>query len=157
MPNQKTCFDKATLASYLGEQLSESEESSIQQHLDDCTHCQQQLEQAAVDQTMWESLKAHVALSTDTSTETEIDRRRQTLIEFLAPTDDPRMLGRLGNYEICGFVGQGSTGIVLKAFESSLNRYVAIKVLSPVTLPTVPPASDSNAKAAPSPPSCTRT
>ena len=131
-PEPKTCFDKATLASYLGEQLSESDESSIQQHLDDCPSCQYQLEQVAADQTMWESLKRHVSFSTDISTESEVDTRRQTLIDFLAPTDDPRMLGRLGNYEICGFIGQGSTGIVLKAFEPSLNRYVAIKVLSPV-------------------------
>ncbi len=132
MPNQKTCFDRTTLANYLSEQLSESEETSIQSHLDDCAHCQQQLEQVAADQTMWASLKQHTPVSTDTSSESEVDQRRQTLIEFLAPTDDPRMLGRLGNYEICGFIGQGSTGIVLKAFEPSLNRYVAIKVLSPV-------------------------
>ncbi|QEG21593.1 protein kinase domain-containing protein [Mariniblastus fucicola] len=134
MPNHqpKTCFEKEVLANYLGEQLSESEEASIQQHLDDCPSCQQQLERVAADQTMWESLKRHVSLSSDISTETETYTRRQTLIEFLAPTDDPRMLGRLGNYEICGFIGQGSTGIVLKAFEPSLNRYVAIKVLSPV-------------------------
>ncbi|MEL6107868.1 MAG: protein kinase, partial [Planctomycetota bacterium] len=132
MPNHQTCFDRATLAEYLSEHLSESEESLIRQHLDDCSHCQQQVEEVAADETLWESLRVHAALSTEDTADDETDQRRQTLIEFLAPTDDPRMLGRLGTYEVCGFIGQGSTGIVLKAFEPSLNRYVAIKVLSPV-------------------------
>ncbi|MEM6470298.1 MAG: protein kinase [Planctomycetota bacterium] len=130
-PTPNTCFDKETLADYLSEKLTETEEAHIQKHLDDCSDCQQQLEQVAADQTMWVSLRQHISLSRDAATEDEIDQRRRTLIDFLAPTDDPRMLGRLGSYEICGFIGQGSTGIVLKAFEPSLNRYVAIKVLSP--------------------------
>jgi serine/threonine-protein kinase len=52
-------------------------------------------------------------------------------LDFLAPTDDPAMLGRVGVYEIAGVVGRGGAGIVLKAFERSLNRFVAIKVLAP--------------------------
>lgn len=51
---------------------------------------------------------------------------------FLAPTDDPQMLGRLGPYEIAGIIGSGGMGVVLKGFDRSLNRYVAIKILSPV-------------------------
>jgi serine/threonine protein kinase len=42
------------------------------------------------------------------------------------------MMGRFGGYEIAGIVGHGGMGIVLKGFESPLNRYVAIKVLSPL-------------------------
>ena len=52
-------------------------------------------------------------------------------MEFLGPTDNPDMMGRLGPYEVCGVVGRGSTGIVLKALEQRLNRFVAIKVLAP--------------------------
>ncbi|MEM1070966.1 MAG: protein kinase, partial [Planctomycetota bacterium] len=131
MPLPKTCFDKATLADYLSEQLSESEESTIQTHLDDCAQCQQQLHEVAADQTMWSSLNQHVPTALDDASDSGDDQPLQTLTEFLAPTDDPQMIGRLGRYEICGFIGQGSTGIVVKAFEPSLNRYVAIKVLSP--------------------------
>ncbi|TWU58992.1 Serine/threonine-protein kinase PrkC [Rubripirellula tenax] len=50
---------------------------------------------------------------------------------WLDPTDDPQSLGRFAGYEIVGIVGHGGMGIVLKGFESSLNRYVAIKVLAP--------------------------
>jgi serine/threonine protein kinase len=52
-------------------------------------------------------------------------------IDFLDPTDDPRMLGRFGGYEIVGVIGYGGMGIVLKGFDGPLNRYVAIKVLAP--------------------------
>jgi serine/threonine protein kinase len=41
------------------------------------------------------------------------------------------MLGRFGGYEITGAIGYGGMGIVLKGLDASLNRYVAIKVLSP--------------------------
>ena len=41
------------------------------------------------------------------------------------------MLGRLGTYEVVGVVGWGGMGVVLKALDPALNRYVAIKVLAP--------------------------
>lgn len=55
----------------------------------------------------------------------------RSVIESLAPTDDPEMLGRLGAYEVSGVVGAGGMGVVLKAFDKSLDRSVAIKVMSP--------------------------
>jgi len=57
--------------------------------------------------------------------------RVDAVLQCLAPTDDPRMLGRFGGYEISGVVGSGGMGVVLKGFDSALNRYVAIKVLAP--------------------------
>ena len=41
------------------------------------------------------------------------------------------MLGQLGGYEVSGVVGAGAMGVVLKASDKSLDRTVAIKVLSP--------------------------
>jgi serine/threonine protein kinase len=41
------------------------------------------------------------------------------------------MLGRVGPYEIAGVVGRGGAGIVLKGFDRSLGRNVAVKVLDP--------------------------
>ena len=55
----------------------------------------------------------------------------QNVIDSLAPSEDPRMLGRLGNYEVSGVVGAGAMGVVLKATDPSLDRAIAIKVLSP--------------------------
>lgn len=44
---------------------------------------------------------------------------------------DSRWLARLGPYEITGFLGRGGMSIVLKAYEESLDRTVALKVLQP--------------------------
>ena len=52
-------------------------------------------------------------------------------LSFLDPTDDPHMLGRFGGYEISGVIGSGGMGMVLKGWDRSLDRYVAIKVLHP--------------------------
>ena len=41
------------------------------------------------------------------------------------------MLGRLGPYEITGIIGSGGMGIVLKGHDRALDRFVAIKLLSP--------------------------
>jgi eukaryotic-like serine/threonine-protein kinase len=59
-----------------------------------------------------------------------------SLQRLLGPTDDPRMMGRIGTYEIVGLLGRGGMGVVFKAFDPSLNRYVAIKMLAPMLIPS---------------------
>lgn len=58
-------------------------------------------------------------------------RLRESVLNLLGPTDDPNMLGRIGQYEITGLLGQGGMGAVFKGFDRSLNRFVAIKMLLP--------------------------
>lgn len=64
---------------------------------------------------------------------------REHLRPFLAEGARPDSLGRLGHYEILQILGQGGFGIVLKAFDDSLHRVVAIKVLHPNLAATSPP------------------
>src|SRR5579883_1805199 len=52
-------------------------------------------------------------------------------LEGLDPPSHPENLGRLGDYELIDWVGQGGMGVVFRAFDAALNRFVAIKLLAP--------------------------
>jgi WD40 repeat protein len=58
---------------------------------------------------------------------------------FLAPSEKPDSLGRLGHYEVLEVIGRGGMGIVLRAFDEKLHRIVAIKVMAPELAATSPP------------------
>jgi DNA-directed RNA polymerase subunit RPC12/RpoP len=49
---------------------------------------------------------------------------------FLRPSERPGVLGTVGDYEVREVIGQGGMGVVLKAFDPGLNRFVAIKVMA---------------------------
>ena len=51
--------------------------------------------------------------------------------QILSPPSHPEMLGRIGRYEVERLIGSGGMGIVFKAFDTELNRPVAVKVLAP--------------------------
>lgn len=53
------------------------------------------------------------------------------LIDLLQPCTTPGRMGRLGVYEIIEVIGRGGFGVVLKAYDTKLQRVVAIKLLSP--------------------------
>ena len=52
-------------------------------------------------------------------------------LDFLQSSSKPGCLGTLGAYEVVGVVGRGAFGIVLRAYDTMLNRIVAIKVMVP--------------------------
>lgn len=54
----------------------------------------------------------------------------------LEPGKRAGSLGRIGTYEILDIIGRGGMGIVLRAFDDTLHRDVAIKVISPTILST---------------------
>lgn len=56
---------------------------------------------------------------------------KEVVLNFLTPSDDPNLLGTLGEYDILELIGHGGMGIVFRALDKKLNRIVAIKVMSP--------------------------
>ena len=59
-------------------------------------------------------------------------------LTFLTPPRRPDSLGRIGHYEVLEVLGKGGFGIVFRAFDETLQRVVAIKVLAPQLAATSP-------------------
>lgn len=142
--NQMTC-DPERIELFLQQQLSDEDQTAFESHLDHCNDCRHRLEATAAGDDIWsevresllsEPLPADSILqpgdsALDSATGSNASFSHDTVLKLLAPTDDDRMIGRLGTYEVVGVIGSGGMGVVLKALETSLNRYVAIKVLAP--------------------------
>jgi eukaryotic-like serine/threonine-protein kinase len=59
-------------------------------------------------------------------------------LTFLAPAKRADSLGRLGHYEALQILGRGGFGIVFRAFDETLQRVVALKVMAPQLAATSP-------------------
>ena len=68
------------------------------------------------------------------------------LREIVEPTDDPRVIGRIGDFEIHEPLGHGGMGIVAKAWDPKLDRFVRSRRSCRNWLPSNRLASDSYAK-----------
>ena len=141
--NQMTC-DPERIELFLQQKLSDEEQTAFELHLDDCDDCRHRLEATAAGEDIWSGVRdsllgQQLPLDCQQSGDSPLDSAtggdasfsHSTVLKLLAPTDEDRMLGRLGTYEVTGVIGSGGMGVVLKAFDAALNLYVAIKVLAP--------------------------
>src|SRR5205823_14433649 len=125
--------------------LSAGDQAELADHLDHCGTCQQELERLAAESRLWDELRHLVGPTNPPMPDRPLDDphgvpraklgpdavREGPELDFLAPSDNPAYLGRLGPYEVIGVLGEGGMGVVLKAFDPALSRIVAIKVLAP--------------------------
>jgi hypothetical protein len=102
--------------------------AGIEQHLERCVPCRDVLDRLVGDDRYLREVRHYLGAEPTVSygPSPAVDES----LDFLAPSDWPDSLGRLGTYEVKGVLGRGGMGVVLKAFDPALNRNVAIKVMS---------------------------
>lgn len=113
-------------------------------HVESCSTCQVRLERMAAESGLWN--EAQAALSnidvlagndSDTDELSHLLGRRsvawdESMIRgLLSPASHPEMLGRIGRYDVERVIGSGGMGVVFKAYDTELNRPVAVKLLAP--------------------------
>lgn len=140
----KTCPDFTLLQLFATGRLSLREFEVVDQHVDTCRNCQQQLADVIED----DSLEA-VSSSTETRSNANLptaflDRLAGHLLERFhhsdleSPTSQRReneplspssVPSQLGDYRIVCEIGRGGMGIVYQAVQITLDRQVALKVM----------------------------
>lgn len=137
---QLTCDDAPLKASLLQDQSPEPNEDLLD-HIETCPRCQERLSELAGPAAMWHGVKDAIAETASSNRQrsfppvnfeqSAIHWTESMAKQLLSPPSHPEMLGRLGRYEVERLIGSGGMGVVFKAFDTELNRPVAIKLLAP--------------------------
>jgi WD40 repeat protein len=141
------CPDNRHLEGLLRESLPEGEQAALTDHVGDCPACQKELDRLAAgptvealrlaergrppsDSAYWAAVRQ---LDQDVTQPGPGSKPRspEVPLDFLLPSDDPAHLGRLDHFAILGVVGRGGMGVVLRGFDTHLQRDVALKILDP--------------------------
>jgi eukaryotic-like serine/threonine-protein kinase len=150
---RKDCPTNDELRKLVREQLPAPRLTTLTNHLDDCPGCRSRLDDLSTDgdvtfsqqlrginkstppreSAFWNAMsQAELALTgtlsgDDFSAATQDDLK----FDFLEPSTLPGRIGKLGAFEVSHMIGRGGMGVVLQAYDGSLQRDVAIKVLDP--------------------------
>ena len=139
----------------LARSMADASDLELEHHLEQCAACRTELERVAAGPQWWERARSYLsdgecppggdefevqdrAVTTDlrragAATVSAADRAQ--LLSWLPsgllqPSPEADKFGSIGAYEVFEPIGRGGMGVVLKAFDPALNRYVAIKVLA---------------------------
>ncbi len=148
MMSQKNLCDDHHLQEMLRGESNGVEAGEMLDHVETCARCQHRLDELAANESEWQ--KAVEVLSSNASEETSegrvgmhaslrlshLDGRPVAWTEsmarqLLSSPSHPEMLGRIGRYDVERLIGSGGMGVVFKAWDTELNRPVAIKLLAP--------------------------
>ena len=157
MTPRSECLSAKTLREFAAQRLDELAAQRVQAHIDSCVACAAAATELRASAEREPSSAFVLDSASGSAPETsryppetpvgaattlektvdqpvELDNLDEDLIiiqRTLRSTGDAKSLGRLGDYEVLGFLGRGGMGVVLQGFDPSLNRPVAIKVLTP--------------------------
>jgi tRNA A-37 threonylcarbamoyl transferase component Bud32 len=138
MPRIDRCPDEETLGRLLASDLTDSAHADVIEHIDRCEACQAEIERLGGD------ASSEPVLSPDETAATSSDAlcgevvarlvriaRGETLGTPSTMAVDAPVPEALGHFRIEGVIGRGGMGTVLKAWDTKLLRFVAIKRLRP--------------------------
>ena len=127
MTNNQTTCDTHRIELFLQQKLSDGEQAAFESHLSECDDCCRRLEATAACEDVWRHVQVslrdeHDDSALDSSASEEASTSQATILKLLAPTDDDRMIGRWGTYEVVGVVGTGRDGRRAKGIRRRFER-----------------------------------
>jgi serine/threonine protein kinase len=146
-----TCPTTQELRLLISGSLGNDRQAHCTEHLDHCACCQTRIEELATEGTnlsrvverlneteplatsaYWPALQSLAGGGAETAVSPPVKARTHDVqLAFLLPATDPAYLGRLAQFDVMRILGRGGMGVVLEAFDSRLQRNVAVKVLDP--------------------------
>lgn len=140
MIDQQPVCDDQQLQRILRSDFEIRESNVLLDHVENCQRCQQRLDELAADESDWQKINDFLSSDAHANAAGEQDGFRPTVNmsltesmarQLLSPSSHPEMMGRIGRYDVERLIGSGGMGVVFKAYDTELNRPVAIKLLAP--------------------------
>lgn len=125
------CPESKTLQLFIEDHLVPQEQEAFEEHLRQCSSCQEALSQAGANSTGSLTNRLRAALvgkKGDTNSDLNTPGELEELLKR-DPDQDESVPEQIGPYKISGFLGKGGMGTVYKGLHVHLKRQAAIKVI----------------------------